>query len=272
MGELLSGNRLMRGYVQPGGLTRTPTLESTSHIKQTVAELKGNLEPVIEFFFDNQVLADRMDGIGKVSHRLSVDFGLVGIAARASGLDYDCRKHWSHATYPIDEFSSVHEDTGDVLARARVEFRYALPIPRMFAYVIRRASGRLMGSEFSIAYILSAGVRHFALIGHNDCGMTKVLSKQNDMIKALTEQGWPQDRAEDFVYSQSERHMMKDEIDGLRREYIRLRRLFKNVMIAPMFVDLADTRLFIPTWYNELSTRDLENLSDKVLDVDLISL
>lgn len=160
----------------------------------------------------------------------------------------------------------------ELLIATCIEFRYALPIPRMFAYVIRRASGRLMGSEFSIAYILSAGVRHFALIGHNDCGMTKVLRKQNELIKALTDQGWPQDRAEDFVYSQSERHMMKDEIDGLRREYIRLRRLFKKVMIAPLFVDLADTRLFIPTWYNELSTKDMDDLSDKVLDVDLISL
>ncbi len=160
----------------------------------------------------------------------------------------------------------------ELLIAACIEFRYALPIPRMFAYVIRRASGRLMGSEFSLAYILSAGVRHFVLIGHNDCGMTKVLKKQNDLIRALTEQGWPQDRAEDFIHSQSERHMMKDEIDGLRREYIRLRRLFKRVTIAPMFVDLADTKLFIPNWYRELSQLDEDSLSDKVLDVDLIDL
>lgn len=160
----------------------------------------------------------------------------------------------------------------ELLIATCIEFRYALPIPRMFAYVIRRASGRLVGSEFSIAYILSAGVRHFALIGHNDCGMTKVLKKQDALISALTDQGWPKDRAEDFVYSQSERHMMKDEIDGLRREYIRLRRLFKNVVIAPMFVDLADTRLFIPTWYKELSTREVESMSNEVLDVDLITL
>lgn len=160
----------------------------------------------------------------------------------------------------------------ELLISACIEFRYALPIPRMFAYVIRRASGRLMGSEFSLAYILSAGVRHFVLIGHNDCGMTKVLKKQNDLINALTEQGWPQDRAEDFIHSQSERHMMKDELDGLKREYIRLRRLFKKVTIAPMFVDLADTKLFIPSWYQELSLLDEDSLSDKVLDVDLIAL
>lgn len=165
-----------------------------------------------------------------------------------------------------------HSTQPELLIAACIEFRYALPIPRMFAYVIRRASGRLMGSEFSIAYILSAGVRHFALLGHNDCGMTKVLKNQDALIHALIEQGWPKDRAEDFIRSQSERHMMNDEIDGLRREYIRLRRLFKKVMIAPMFVDLADTKLFIPTWYRELSLIDEDRMSDKVLDVDLITL
>lgn len=163
-------------------------------------------------------------------------------------------------------------DKPELLIATCIEFRYALPIPRMFAYVIRRASGRLVGSEFSLAYILSAGVRHFALIGHNDCGMTKVLKKQNDLIAALTDQGWPQDRAEDFVRAQSERHMMNDEIDGLRREYIRLRRLFKKVTIAPMFVDLADTKLFIPTWYKEMDHNDEDSLRDTVLDVDLIGL
>jgi len=160
----------------------------------------------------------------------------------------------------------------ELLIATCIEFRYALPIPRMFAYVIRRASGRLVGSEFSLAYVLSAGVKHFVLIGHNDCGMTKILKKQDDLINALTEQGWPQDRAEDFIHSQSERHMMKDEIDGLRREYIRLRRLFKKVVIAPMFVDLADTKLFIPAWYKELEQLSDDDLSQKVLDVDLISL
>lgn len=65
---------------------------------------------------------------------------------------------------------------------------------------------------------------------------------------------------------------MSDEIDGLRREYIRLRRLFKKVTIAPMFVDLADTKLFIPTWYKEMEHNDEDSLRDTVLDVDLIGL
>lgn len=160
----------------------------------------------------------------------------------------------------------------ELLIAACIEFRYALPIPRQFAYVIRRASGRLVGSEFSISYVLSAGVRHVALIGHNDCGMTKVLEKQDDLIRALIEQGWSPDRAQDFIHSQSARHMMKDELDGLRREYVRLRRLFKRLTIAPLFVDLHDTMLYVPTWYGELTAEDTEDFTDQVSDIDLLPL
>ncbi len=170
---------------------------------------------------------------------------------------------------PIQERSGKPQ----LLIATCVEFRYALPIPRMYAYVIRRASGRLIGSEFSIAYILSQGVRHLALIGHNDCGMTKVDGKLPDMIDALVEQGWNRDRAEDYIYAQAARHKMADELDGLRREYVRLKRVFKKLIIAPMFVDLADTRLFIPTWYAGIDPRELDSpdLPDHVSDIDLIT-
>jgi carbonic anhydrase len=149
-----------------------------------------------------------------------------------------------------------------------IEFRYALPVPRMYSYVIRRASGRLNGSEFSMAYVISKGVRHIALIGHNDCGMTKVDVAKPALVDALVGQGWNPDRAEEFINWQSARHAMKDELDGLRQEYIRLKRIFKNLVIAPLFVDLADTHLFVPKWYAEADSEDEENA---VSDVDLLT-
>ena len=158
-----------------------------------------------------------------------------------------------------------------LLITACIEFRYALPIPRMYAYVIRRASGRLNGSEFSMAYVLAQGVRHLALIGHNDCGMTKVKEAKPRLIDALVEQGWNRERAEDFINGQAARHQMKDELDGLRREYSRLKRLFKNLVIAPMFVDLADTHLFIPKWYFESAANSTDSPCE-VDDVDLLTM
>lgn len=139
----------------------------------------------------------------------------------------------------------------------------------MFAYVIRRASGRLYGSEFSLAYILSRGVRHICLVGHNDCGMTKIEENKESMINALVEQGWHKDCASEFINMQASRYAMSDEIDALKAEYTRLRRLFKRVEIAPFLVCLSAAKLYIPNWYFELDEKQMTNRAD-VADDDIV--
>lgn len=140
-----------------------------------------------------------------------------------------------------------------------IEFRYGLPIPSMYSYVIRRASGRLIGSEFSMAYVLSRGVDYIVMIGHNDCGMTKVPEAAPGMVEALVKEGWYRDRAEEFISYQTARHSMDDELSALEHEYVRLKRLFRRVHIAPLFVCLADQKLYIPKWYHDRMLAGKEN-------------
>jgi hypothetical protein len=89
------------------------------------------------------------------------------------------------------------------------------------------------------------------MIGHNDCGMTKVPEAAPAMAEALVKEGWHQDRAQEFIRYQAARYTMEDELSGLEHEYLRLRRLFKRVHIAPLFVCLADQKLYIPKWYHD---------------------
>jgi carbonic anhydrase len=130
-----------------------------------------------------------------------------------------------------------------------MEFRYALPIPRMYAYVMRRAGGRIIGSEFSVAYTLAKGVKYLALIGHNDCGMTKVWDAAPQMAKALVEYGWEQSLAEDFIERHADRYVVDDELDALKQEYYRLRGIFKGLTVAPLFVSLGDNKIHVPCWF-----------------------
>lgn len=139
----------------------------------------------------------------------------------------------------------------ELLIATCIEFRYALPVPKMYAYVIRRASGRVIGSEFSVGYTLSQGVRYLVMIGHNDCGMSKVYEKAPHVVQAFVEQGWDHKIAEEYVSKQAERHSISDELDALRTEYIRLTSVFRKLVIAPLFVCLHDSRLYIPKWYPE---------------------
>jgi carbonic anhydrase len=130
-----------------------------------------------------------------------------------------------------------------------IEFRFSLKIPPRYAYVIRRASGRLVGSEFVMSFILSQGVKDVVLVGHNDCGMTKVAENAPNMVAALVQQGWHKERAEEFIRHHAARHAIQDEVDALKDEYQRLHRLFKNVRIAPLLACLAEMKLYVPSWY-----------------------
>ncbi len=150
----------------------------------------------------------------------------------------------------------------EVLIATCIEFRYALPIPRMYAYVIRRASGRVIGSEFSVGYTLVHGVKYLVMIGHNDCGMSKVIDRAPLVVDAFVEQGWERDAAKDYVDKQISRHAIDDELTALREEYLRLRTIFRKLVIAPLFVCLHDSKLYVPKWILE---GDLElQLGDKV--------
>ena len=153
-----------------------------------------------------------------------------------------------------------------------IEYRFQPQIPNMWAYMNRCAGGRLSGSEFSMSYILAKGVRHMTLIGHNDCGMTKVLEYKPQLIDALVGQGWARDRAEDFVEANSARFMMTDEIDGQKREFMRLKQLFRNIEIAPLFVSIASMRLHIPKWYLEYLKEPAETEPTRVMPEDLLML
>lgn len=119
MGELLSGNRFMRGFICPGGVV-SEAGQAAVQIAQLARQLRQDLKPVIDVYLDNQVAIERMEGVGIVRRSLAKEFGLVGLAGRASGDNYDCRRYWNHGIYPEVEFEAAREDGGDVLARAKV--------------------------------------------------------------------------------------------------------------------------------------------------------
>ena len=122
MGEQISGSRLMRAYVCPGGVTKEPFASFRSAMPALVEQLEQDFQKVIAFFLETPAVSDRMDGVGAVSRQLARDFGLVGVAARACGIDYDCR-NWQRDTCFDGAFTACSEVGGDVRARAMVRIR-----------------------------------------------------------------------------------------------------------------------------------------------------
>ncbi len=192
-----------------------------------------------------------------LSATTSVTFGTRIKAIKSQD---DLPKKW-HGS-PIEEFVGAHNwetpisrksaTNPSLLIVSCIEFRFQPEIPPYFAYVIRSGGGRISniaGSEFAISYILAKGVRHFALVGHNDCGMTKVYQFRPKLVEALVEQGWEETKAQRFIDDNADNFAIGDEIDALEQEYLRLKESFKNIEIAPLFVSLSSKRLHLPLWF-----------------------
>jgi Ni,Fe-hydrogenase III large subunit len=69
---------------------------------------------------ENQTARERFERVGVISPSLAKEFGLVGVAARGSGISYDCRRHFPHGLYPEKAPPTAVQNAGDILARTRI--------------------------------------------------------------------------------------------------------------------------------------------------------
>jgi Ni,Fe-hydrogenase III large subunit len=118
LGQMISGSRFLRAYIMPGGVRKT-NLAILSKVKQNVKELRQELKPVIAMFLDSQMAVERMQ-VARISHSLAEEFGLVGVAGRACGIEYDCRQSFRHGVYPKMAPPISVQTSGDILAREQV--------------------------------------------------------------------------------------------------------------------------------------------------------
>lgn len=124
LGELLSGTRLQRFFIRPGGGSRK-NADGLVELLRLSRKLGQDLRPVTDMLMDNSVALERMKGVGKVTSSLARDFGMVGVAGRASGINYDVRDSFpSPATEYYNCVPRVHAD-GDVFARVMIRVEEA---------------------------------------------------------------------------------------------------------------------------------------------------
>jgi Ni,Fe-hydrogenase III large subunit/Ni,Fe-hydrogenase III component G len=117
------GTRLLRGTVAIGGVTRDLTLERRHAILAHLAEFEREFDDLITLLIDAGTFTDRVDGTGILPAQAAQDLGIVGIAARASGVDADFRRDHPHDAYEGLRFDVPVEHGGDVRARLMIRAR-----------------------------------------------------------------------------------------------------------------------------------------------------
>ena len=115
------GTRLMRGVVALGGVSRD--VVSENGLRTHLERFEKDFENLFTVLIDAGSFTDRVDGTGILTHQAARDLGIVGMAARASGVDTDLRRDHPHDAYEGLRFEVPVEAGGDVRARLMIRAR-----------------------------------------------------------------------------------------------------------------------------------------------------
>jgi Ni,Fe-hydrogenase III large subunit/Ni,Fe-hydrogenase III component G len=119
----LFGTRLMRGAVTLGGLRRDVLPRGLDVLRKYLKTFEREFDDLFTSLIDSGSFTDRVDGTGILPQQVARDLGIVGVAARASGLDMDLRRDHPHDAYDSVRFEVPVEEGGDVRARLMVRAR-----------------------------------------------------------------------------------------------------------------------------------------------------
>ncbi|HSD29877.1 MAG TPA: NADH-quinone oxidoreductase subunit C [Vicinamibacteria bacterium] len=121
--ERLFGSRLLRGTVAVGGVKGDLPARGREELRAHLVRLKADFESLVTLLIDSGSFTDRVDGTGVLPKEAARDLGVVGLAARASGLDEDLRRDHPHDAYGTLRFEVPVEEGGDVRARLMLRAR-----------------------------------------------------------------------------------------------------------------------------------------------------
>lgn len=142
LNEKLTGSRYLKGANIIGGVSvdlndwkKKALLKGFEAIDKDFKELKDMLYSSVSFM-------DRLDGTGILKKKTAEDLGVLGLAARASGIEKDLRKDFP-GVYSKVKFNLMKESSGDVMARLNIrisEFEESIRLIRQFVDRIKQGS------------------------------------------------------------------------------------------------------------------------------------
>jgi len=118
----ICGNRFGRSLMAIGGINFDISSELQSKISSIIDQLDDEINLACEVLFSSASVLERFEQTGVVNNETAVAIGMVGPAARASGVAVDVRSDHPFGGF---EYFPVHKLTlpsGDVFARAYIRY------------------------------------------------------------------------------------------------------------------------------------------------------
>jgi Ni,Fe-hydrogenase III large subunit len=139
----LCGNRFGRSLVRPGGVGFDLDEALATEMLERLEAAEKDVRMSVELLWDTASVQARFESTGTVSIDDAEALGLVGVAARACGLERDVRRDHPAGVFRLAHIPVSVSETGDVFARAYVRW---LEIQRSTAFVRDQLQGLPSGA------------------------------------------------------------------------------------------------------------------------------
>ncbi len=129
--EMSSGQRMHTRYIQVGGVMEDIPVGWDKRVRKFLAEFPARLDQYSAIIDSNQIVLQRLRGVGTVDEQTLLDLGVTGPLLRATGNPWDLRKAAPYSSYDHFDFNIPVGTVGDNYDRYRVrmaEMRESLKI------------------------------------------------------------------------------------------------------------------------------------------------
>jgi Ni,Fe-hydrogenase III large subunit len=119
---LLCGSRFGRGLVRPGGAGFGAEADRVGQLRERLEAARKDVAGAAGLLWETSSVQARFEDTGTVTRHEAEQVGLVGVAARACGLDRDVRHDFPAGAFRFAQVPVSTAHTGDVFARAYVRW------------------------------------------------------------------------------------------------------------------------------------------------------
>jgi len=147
LSALLCGSRFGRGLVRPGGVVFDLEANRAKELLERLEHTFRDVSGAVGLLWESASVMARFEATGALTRETAVDLGLVGVAARATGLDRDARFEFPSGIYRLAHIPVSTWTSGDVFSRAWVRW---LEIGRSVDFIREQVSA-LPGGALRVA-------------------------------------------------------------------------------------------------------------------------
>jgi NADH-quinone oxidoreductase subunit D len=135
--EKLTGTRLTNSYMRVGGVARDLYEGFEGDVKTFLQNFPASLQEMEGLLTRNKIWLDRCRGVGVISARDAVQYGMTGPNLRAAGVEHDLRKADPYLVYDRFDFDIPVGESGDSMDRYLVRMEEMRQSTRIVEQALR---------------------------------------------------------------------------------------------------------------------------------------